>query len=109
MSFQSIAAVPGNSQPQLVDPIEPSKVSAGEVICETVFLGVCGTDREILHAGTPHVPPGEEQLVLGHECLARVLEVGCASGVGSEIVRSAALMSLGAFALILSLLPPQLT
>ena len=76
MSFQSIAAVPGNSQPQLVDPIEPSKVSAGEVICETVFLGVCGTDREILHAGTPHVPPGDEQLVLGHECLAQVLEVG---------------------------------
>lgn len=76
MSFQSIAAIPGNSQPQLVDPIDPSKVSAGEVICETVFLGVCGTDREILHAGTPHVPPGDEQLVLGHECLARVLEVG---------------------------------
>ena len=75
MSFQSIAAIPGNTQPQLIAPLEPRKVLPGEVICETVFLGVCGTDREILHAGTPHVPPGDEKLVLGHECLARVLEV----------------------------------
>ena len=79
MSLQSIAAIPGNQQPQLVDPIEPAQISAGEVLCETVFLGVCGTDREILHAATPHVPPDASQLVLGHECLARGLEVG--SGV----------------------------
>ncbi len=76
MALQSIVAIPGNQQPQLVEPISPAPVSAGEVICETVYLGVCGTDREILHAATPHVPHGEGQLVLGHECLARVIEVG---------------------------------
>ena len=76
MSLQSIAAIPGNQEPQLVASIEPAPPKAGEVVCETVYLGVCGTDREILHAATPHVPPGHDQLILGHECLARVLEVG---------------------------------
>ena len=79
MSLKSIAATPGNQQPQLVDPLDARQLQDGEVLCETVYLGVCGTDREILHAATPHVPEGESQLVLGHECLARVLEVG--SGV----------------------------
>ncbi|MBA60977.1 MAG: hypothetical protein CMJ76_01305 [Planctomycetaceae bacterium] len=76
MSLQSIAAIPGNQEPQLINPIDPRKPQADEVVCETVYLGVCGTDREILHAATPHVPHGAQQLVLGHECLARVLEVG---------------------------------
>jgi glucose 1-dehydrogenase len=39
-------------------------------------LGVCGTDREILHSANPWVPPGEKFLVLGHECLAEVIAVG---------------------------------
>lgn len=39
-------------------------------------VGVCGTDREIIHAkfGTP--PPGSDELVLGHEVLGVVEAVG---------------------------------
>ncbi len=76
MTYPSIAAIPGEQEPQLVDPIEPQGPESGEVLCETIYLGICGTDREILHSASPHVPFGAEQLVLGHECLARVLEVG---------------------------------
>jgi len=39
-------------------------------------LGVCGTDREILHSAAPWTPPGEGHLILGHECLARIEAVG---------------------------------
>jgi threonine dehydrogenase-like Zn-dependent dehydrogenase len=49
---------------------------AGEVLCRTLELGVCGTDREILLSAKPWTPPGEERLILGHECLAKVDAVG---------------------------------
>ena len=42
-------------------------------------VGICGTDREINDAEYGQAPPGDDFLVLGHECLGRVVEVG--SGV----------------------------
>jgi threonine dehydrogenase-like Zn-dependent dehydrogenase len=46
----------------------------GEVLVETLSVGVCGTDREIL-AGLYGAPPaGRQRLVLGHEAVGRVLE-----------------------------------
>jgi glucose 1-dehydrogenase len=41
---------------------------------ETVALGVCGTDREIVAGEYGWSPPGSEQLVLGHEWLGVVRE-----------------------------------
>lgn len=74
--MQSIVATPGSAQPRLIDIAEPNGPAAGEVLCETLELGICGTDREILHSQAPHTPPGEPHLILGHECLARVACVG---------------------------------
>src|SRR5260370_29727360 len=47
-----------------------------EVRIRTIEVGICGTDREICSFayGTP--PDGSEYLVLGHEALGEVLEVG---------------------------------
>jgi threonine dehydrogenase-like Zn-dependent dehydrogenase len=39
-------------------------------------VGICGTDREILASAEPWTPPNEDFLVLGHECLACVVQVG---------------------------------
>jgi threonine dehydrogenase-like Zn-dependent dehydrogenase len=55
---------------------EPVAPATGELLCRSVELGICGTDREILASRTPRVPDGAEFLVLGHECLARVEAVG---------------------------------
>ncbi|MGD9647782.1 MAG: alcohol dehydrogenase catalytic domain-containing protein, partial [Pirellulales bacterium] len=41
--------------------------------------GVCGTDREILHSRDPQVPGDSPHLILGHECLARIVEAGPAA------------------------------
>jgi threonine dehydrogenase-like Zn-dependent dehydrogenase len=71
-----IVAFPGTATPRLIEMAEPRGPAAGEVLCRTLELGVCGTDREILHSLKPHVPRGEEHLVLGHECLARIEAVG---------------------------------
>jgi threonine dehydrogenase-like Zn-dependent dehydrogenase len=51
------------------------------VLCRTLELGVCGTDREILQSERPWVPAESDHLILGHECLARVEAVG--SGVSA--------------------------
>jgi threonine dehydrogenase-like Zn-dependent dehydrogenase len=55
----------------------------GELLAETLALGVCGTDREILAGqyGTP--PPGHDRLVLGHEWYGRVLEAPAGSGIAT--------------------------
>lgn len=75
----AVAAFKGSTEPRIVEVIEPREPGASEVLCRTLELGICGTDREILHSTNPWTPPGDEFLVLGHECLARVEAVG--SGV----------------------------
>ena len=50
------------------------------LLVQSLALGVCGTDREII-AGDYGLPPdGEQRLVLGHESLGRVLSAPDGSG-----------------------------
>jgi len=72
----SIAARAGSTEPYFVDAKEPPSPGPGEVLCRTLELGVCGTDREILSSGKPWMPPGEDYLILGHECLAKIEAIG---------------------------------
>jgi glucose 1-dehydrogenase len=61
----------------------------GEVKVQVLECGVCVTDREIV-AGRCGIPPeGRHELVLGHESLGKVVEVGGAANglrVGDEVV-----------------------
>ena len=61
----------------LADLLEPAMpLAPDQVLCRTLEVGVCGTDREIVATAKPAVPRGEPFLVLGHECLARIEQVG---------------------------------
>jgi threonine dehydrogenase-like Zn-dependent dehydrogenase len=57
----------------LIDMEEPPE-SDGPILVETLAVGICGTDIEILSGAYGWSPPGRERLVLGHESLGRVLE-----------------------------------
>src|SRR6059058_955334 len=46
------------------------------VLVQILRVGVDGTDKEINAAEYGQAPPGYEFLVIGHECLGRVVEVG---------------------------------
>jgi threonine dehydrogenase-like Zn-dependent dehydrogenase len=46
------------------------------VLARVLAVGVCGTDREIARFEYGTAPAGEDYLVLGHESLAEVVEVG---------------------------------
>ena len=76
MSMRGIAAWPECPEASFVDVPEPEAPGPGEVLCQTLELGICGTDREILSSRRPALPYGEEYLVLGHECLGEVVEIG---------------------------------
>lgn len=89
----AIAAETGSTQPRFVEAPPPPAPGRGEVLCRSLELGVCGTDREILHSAAPWTPPGESRLILGHECLARIEAAGagvtefCAGDLVVPVVR----------------------
>jgi threonine dehydrogenase-like Zn-dependent dehydrogenase len=59
-----------------------------ELLARTLFTGVDATDVEVVEGGYGMPPPGASELVLGHECLAEVVEAPPASGLaaGDRIV-----------------------
>jgi threonine dehydrogenase-like Zn-dependent dehydrogenase len=76
--LQAIAVVPGTTITRLVDRPEPTITAPHDVKLRTVRVGICGTDREEVRGGRAAAPSGREDLVIGHEMLGQVVEVGAA-------------------------------
>jgi glucose 1-dehydrogenase len=73
---KAIAVFPDKQELKLID-IEPPEISSPmQAKIRMLDVGVCGTDREIcaFQYGTP--PGGVDYLVIGHESLGEVVEVG---------------------------------
>jgi threonine dehydrogenase-like Zn-dependent dehydrogenase len=74
--MRAMTVIPGRpDSAELTERPEP-EAKPGELLVEPLYLGVCGTDREILDGDHGEPPPGEERLVIGHELLGRVKEPG---------------------------------
>jgi threonine dehydrogenase-like Zn-dependent dehydrogenase len=80
--MQAITVVPGDPDSASLSQVEEPSPAADELLVETLRLGVCGTDREIVDGVHGEPPPGRDQLILGHELLGRVREA--AAGPGFE-------------------------
>jgi threonine dehydrogenase-like Zn-dependent dehydrogenase len=74
--MRAFAVIPDRRTTVFAEAPEPQLQSPTSVKLAILDVGVCGTDREIVafEYGTP--PDGEDHLILGHEALGRVLEVG---------------------------------
>ena len=74
--MKAIAVTPGKRAVGIIDQPEPKISSPTDVKLRMLEAGVCGTDKEIcaFEYGTP--PSGSDQLVIGHESLGEVVEVG---------------------------------
>jgi threonine dehydrogenase-like Zn-dependent dehydrogenase len=72
---RAVVVYPGQSRPPEIAQIPEPALTAGTARVETLRVGVCGTDREILAGGHGQPPPGRDRLVLGHESFGRVLEI----------------------------------
>ena len=60
-----------------VKDIPEPKINSFEAKCEILACGICGSDKRILQ-GIPFikVPPAPYPLVLGHETVGKVVEIG---------------------------------
>ena len=68
------AVFPTQHRVEMVNLEEPKITTRGQVKLRVLEVGVCGTDREICQFHHGIAPEGSEHLVLGHECLAQVVE-----------------------------------
>ena len=76
--MRAIAIVPGTKGALLVDRALPSLRAPDEIRLEVLRVGICGTDREEAAGGRALLPEGARDLVIGHEMLGQVVEVGAA-------------------------------
>ncbi len=74
--MKAIAIVPGTTQVSLVDRPEPKLNAPDEIKLRVLRVGICGTDREEVAGGRADAPPGQKELVIGHEMFGQVVEVG---------------------------------
>lgn len=74
--MKAVAVFPRERAVRVIDAPEPRITAPDQVKLRTLEVGVCGTDREIcgFHYGFP--PSGSDHLIIGHEALGEVVEVG---------------------------------
>lgn len=74
--MKAIAVVPGTPGSRLVDRPEPQISADDDVRIRVVRVGICGTDREEVSGGRALAPPGQKELVIGHEMFGQVVSTG---------------------------------
>jgi len=79
-SMKAVSVFPGTQTFKILEHEAPRLSQPDQVMLRMLDIGICGTDREIcsFEYGTP--PGGYDYLVIGHESLAQVEEVGSAVG-----------------------------
>jgi threonine dehydrogenase-like Zn-dependent dehydrogenase len=79
-TMRAVAVMPGKADSLHLREVRRPQVSdvpAGRgALVDVIRVGACGTDREIVDALFGTAPPGDDFLVIGHENLGRVAEVG---------------------------------
>ena len=72
--MKALSVIPHRAESAALLDVDEPPVSDGPIVVQTLAVGICGTDIEILSGAYGWSPPGRERLVLGHESLGRVLE-----------------------------------
>jgi len=79
--MRALTVIPGTANSGRLDEVAEPPIEDGPVVVETLAIGVCGTDTDILSGKYGWAPPGRERLILGHESLGRVVEAPSDSGL----------------------------
>jgi threonine dehydrogenase-like Zn-dependent dehydrogenase len=81
--MKAITVIPGRSNSVRLEDVEEPISSNGSVLVQTLAVGVCGTDGEIVRGEYGFAPPNRSRLILGHESLGRVIYAP--DGVGFQV------------------------
>ena len=74
--MKAIAVFPKDRRYGVIDHPEPRLASPHGVVLRMIEVGICGTDKEIVSFEYGQPPEGSDYLVIGHESLGEVVEVG---------------------------------
>ena len=74
--MRAVAVFPEDREVRFVEHPEPQILAPSQVALRIREVGVCGTDREIAMGAHGAPPDGAGYLVMGHEALGEVIEVG---------------------------------
>ena len=74
--MKAVAVFPHTQEVKVIEHEAPRLTEPDQVRVRMLEIGICGTDKEIcaFEYGTP--PAGSNYLVIGHESLGEVMEVG---------------------------------
>ena len=76
--MKAVAVFPGTKEIKVIDVEAPRISEPDQVKVRMLDVGVCGTDKEICSFQYGIPPKGSDYLVIGHESLGEVTEVGSA-------------------------------
>ncbi len=74
--MKAIVLKPGTTDVKLSDRPDPEIHFPDEVKLRVLEVGVCGTDRDETSGGRSSAPEGSNELIIGHEMMGQVVEVG---------------------------------
>ena len=74
--MRAVGVVPTRKEVRMLEHPSPALHQPSQVKIRTLDVGICGTDREICTFVYGAPPSGSDYLVLGHEALGEVIEVG---------------------------------
>lgn len=74
--MKAVTVTPGRTGSLLVKDVEEPTPGRNELLLDVSRVGVCGTDKDIIAGFYGEAPPGSDYLVIGHESLSRVKELG---------------------------------
>ena len=74
--MKAVGVTPSQKEVNILDHPEPALEKDDQVRIRTIDVGICGTDREICTFVYGDPPKGSDYLVLGHESMGEVVEVG---------------------------------
>jgi len=74
--MKAVAIFPKDKSVRVIDAPAPDQIKANQIRVKTLEIGLCGTDTEIVEQGYGNTPERSDYLILGHECLGEIAEVG---------------------------------
>jgi|SRR5690625_337722 len=75
--MKAIAIRPGKAHSlELIERPEPEIEAPDQIKLRVLRVGICGTDREEVAGGRADAPEGARQLVIGHELIGEVIDIG---------------------------------
>ena len=81
--MKALAAFPHEKEIRMIQVSEPGLDSPDKVLIHPLEVEICGTDRELARFTFGEPPAESDHLIMGHECIGEVVEVGQTSR-GSE-------------------------